>query len=224
MKIERIIIADNQPLTALAIETLIRTTSENSQAGEVPEITYATRRYELNELLKDGKPTAVVIDYTLFDFTDQEAFCLLCDRYQKTVSWLLLSEELTPNFLRYVLYQTENVGVNYKDAPLDVLTTSVKYLLRGERYISHHAADVLLRQAAETEHQKDDLTQTERDVLKLIAQGKTTKEIAYERNSSIHTINSHRKNIFRKLGVNCAHDAMKYALRSGLIDETEFLI
>ena len=50
------------------------------------------------------------------------------------------------------------------------------------------------------------------------------KEIATERVSSIHTINSHRKNIFRKLGVNCAHDAMKYAFRAGLVNEAEFYI
>ena len=54
--------------------------------------------------------------------------------------------------------------------------------------------------------------------------GKLTKEIAYERGSSIHTINSHRKNIFRKLNVNCAHDAIKYALRAGLVDQAEFYI
>ena len=50
------------------------------------------------------------------------------------------------------------------------------------------------------------------------------KEIAADRFSSVHTINSHRKNIFRKLGVNCVHDAIKYALRAGLVDESEFFI
>ena len=97
-------------------------------------------------------------------------------------------------------------------------------MLRGERYIAQHATEVLLQNAVVQEKHKDDLTQTEREVLKAIAQGKTTKEIAAERFSSIHTINSHRKNIFRKLGVNCAHDAMKYAFRAGLVDESEFYI
>lgn len=224
MKTSRIIIADNQPLTALAVETLIKNISSNSFIGEVPEIAYATCRYELTNLLKDGKPSSVILDYTLFDFTDQENFCLLCDRYKQTSCFLLLSEELTASFLRYVLYQTTNVGIAYKDASLDILKESLRYALRGERYISQHATDILLQQAVEAEHPKDDLTQTEREVLKLIAQGKTTKEIAAERFSSVHTINSHRKNIFRKLNVNCAHDAMKYALRSGLVDETEFYI
>jgi DNA-binding NarL/FixJ family response regulator len=97
-------------------------------------------------------------------------------------------------------------------------------VLRGERYVSQHATHILLQKDVERDNPKDDLTQTEREVLKSIALGKTTKEIAAERFSSIHTINSHRKNIFRKLGVNCAHDAMKYAFRAGLVDESEFYI
>jgi len=51
-----------------------------------------------------------------------------------------------------------------------------------------------------------------------------TKEIAYEKNLSFHTVNTHRKNIFRKLGVNNVHEAIKYAFRAGLIDIMEYYI
>ena len=68
------------------------------------------------------------------------------------------------------------------------------------------------------------LTSTEIEIVKAIAQGKSTKEIANERFSSIHTITTHRKNIFRKLGVNTAHEVIKYALRAGLVDSSEFYI
>ena len=60
--------------------------------------------------------------------------------------------------------------------------------------------------------------------VKMQRDGKTTKEIAAERFSSIHTVTTHRKNIFRKLGINTAHEAVKYALRAGLIDPSEFYI
>ncbi|MEO5160076.1 LuxR C-terminal-related transcriptional regulator, partial [Bacteroides ovatus] len=52
----------------------------------------------------------------------------------------------------------------------------------------------------------------------------TTKEIAAEKNLSFHTINSHRKNIFRKLGVNNVHEATKYAMRAGIVDLAEYYI
>jgi DNA-binding NarL/FixJ family response regulator len=68
------------------------------------------------------------------------------------------------------------------------------------------------------------LTPTETEILKDIALGLTTKEIAEKRFSSFHTINTHRKNIFRKLGVNTVHEATKYALRAGLIDSAEYYI
>lgn len=61
-------------------------------------------------------------------------------------------------------------------------------------------------------------------ILKEIALGKTTKEIAAEKNLSFHTINSHRKNIFRKLGVNNVHEAIKYAMRAGIVDLAEYYI
>ena len=51
-----------------------------------------------------------------------------------------------------------------------------------------------------------------------------TKEIATERFSSIHTITTHRKNIFRKLKVNTAHEVIKYALRAGWVDPSDFYI
>ena len=75
------------------------------------------------------------------------------------------------------------------------------------------------------DNSKDDLlTTAERSILKEIALGKTTKEIAAERNLSFHTVNSHRKNIFRKLGVNNAHEATKYAMKAGIVDLVEYYI
>ena len=223
MNISRIIIADNQPLTALAVETLCKRLTTYGH-GEEAEIVYATNKYELGVLLKQGINSAVVIDYTLFNFDNQENFAMMCDLYQKTSSWLLMSDELTAEFLRFVLYQTTNVSVAYKDSPIDIMREALRFVLRCERYIAQHALNILLVQETEQPHVNTDLTQTELEVLKAMTQGKLTKEIAYERESSIHTINSHRKNIFRKLNVNCAHDAIKYALRAGLVDQAEFYI
>jgi DNA-binding NarL/FixJ family response regulator len=82
---------------------------------------------------------------------------------------------------------------------------------------------VIIHQQYE-EEKPDILTATESEIVKAIAQGKTTKEIAEERFSSVHTITTHRKNIFRKLGVNTAHEVVKYAIRAGLVDPSEFYI
>ena len=211
MNIERIIIADNQPLTALAVETLCKRITSFNHKWDV-EIVYATTKYELGVFLKQGNPCAVIIDYTLFNFDNQENFTMMCDLYQKSSSWLLLSDELTPDFLRFVLYQTANVSVAYKDAPIDILREALRFVLRGERYIAQHAMSILLMKEIEDRHESTDLTQTEIEVLKAMTQGKTTREIASEHESSSHTINSHRKNIFRKLNVNCAQDIFNFMI------------
>ncbi|MDY6099278.1 MAG: LuxR C-terminal-related transcriptional regulator, partial [Bacteroidaceae bacterium] len=56
------------------------------------------------------------------------------------------------------------------------------------------------------------------------AYGKSVKEIAAERNSSVHTITTHKKNIFRKINVNTIYEATKYALRAGLLEMVEYCI
>ncbi len=68
------------------------------------------------------------------------------------------------------------------------------------------------------------LTSTEREILRLIALGHSVKEIAAMRCNSEYTISTHKKNIFSKLGVTNAHDATKYALRTGIIDLVEYYI
>jgi DNA-binding NarL/FixJ family response regulator len=101
---------------------------------------------------------------------------------------------------------------------------AIDYATRGDRYLCQRAAEVLICQQADEEQRPKVLTETEIEILRGVAQGKTTKEIAYERYSSIHTVNTHKKNIFRKLQVNTAHEAIKYAFRAGLVDPSEFYI
>ena len=94
--------------------------------------------------------------------------------------------------------------------------------LSGQRYICQRTMEMML--VPEVKEEKVKLTQTETEILKDIALGMTTKEIADKRFSSFHTVNTHRKNIFRKLGVNNVHEATKYALRAGLVDSAEYYI
>ena len=80
------------------------------------------------------------------------------------------------------------------------------------------------KRAGEVKKSDNKLTVTEQEILKEIAMGKTTKEIAAKRFVSSHTIMTHRKNIFRKLNVNNIHEATKYAMRAGIVDMAEYYI
>ena len=210
------IIADNQELTRYALEHLIAEEEEH-------QIFYAWNRAALVNLLAEHPSAIVLLDYTLFDFSDDDQLLITSERFAQS-QWILLSDELTPQFLRRVAYSSHQFSVLFKDGPLSEVRVALQSVSRhNTRFLSQRTLEVILSQQQE-EEKPDLLTATEVEIVKAIAQGKTTKEIAAERFLSVHTVTTHRKNIFRKLGINTAHEATKYALRAGLIDASEFYI
>ena len=210
------ILADNQELTRFALENLL-------QQDETALVYRAFDRAGLVALLKEHESATVILDYTLFDFADEDQLLIVAERFSLS-QWVLISDELTSRFLRRVVYSSHQFSVVFKDGPLQELREALQAASRHNRYISQRVLEVIISQQQEEDEQPSVLTNTETEIVRAIAQGKTTKEIASERFSSIHTITTHRKNIFRKLGVNTAHEVVKYALRAGLIDSSEFYI
>ena len=209
------IIADNQELTRYALESLLQKDEEN--------VVYrAFDKARIVELLKENESAVVLLDYTLFDFADEDQLLIIAERFSLS-QWILMSDDLTPQFIRRVVYSSHQFSVVYKDSPLGEVREALSAVNRHTRYLSQRALETIITQQQE-EETPSILTTTEMEIVKAIAQGKTTKEIAAERFSSIHTVTTHRKNIFRKLGINTAHEAVKYALRAGLIDPSEFYI
>ena len=173
-------------------------------------------------MLKEHEDAVVFLDYTLFDFADEDQLLIVAERFSLS-EWILISDELTPQFVRRVVYSSHQFSLVFKDGPMSEIREALQAVNRHTRYLSQRALETIITQQQE-EEKPDILTATETEIIKAIAQGKTTKEIAAERFSSIHTVTTHRKNIFRKLGINTAHEAVKYALRAGLIDPSEFYI
>lgn len=211
------ILADNQELTRFALESLLQKDEDNV-------IYRAYDRAGLVALLKEHESAVVLLDYTLFDFADEDQLLIIAERFGLS-DWILVSDELTPQFLRRVVYSSHQFSVVFKDGPMSEIREALNAVNRHTRYLSQRALEVIITQQQQEEDKSENiLTETETEIVKAIAQGKTTKEIAAERFSSIHTVTTHRKNIFRKLGINTAHEAVKYALRAGLIDPSEFYI
>lgn len=211
------ILADNQELTRLGMQTILSDFKGQS-------VTIVENKAALVERLQANGHVVVILDFTLFDFTDEGNFLIVTERFPDT-EWLLISDDLSHATIKKFIYSSKRISIVFKDTPIYLLREAIKVVLSGSRYICQHATETLLSDYQdEQQPTKATLTATELAVLKAIAQGRTTKEIAIERCSSIHTINTHRKNIFRKLGVNTAHEAVKYAFRAGLVDPAEFYI
>ena len=210
------ILADNQDLTRFALERLLKQNEEN--------VVYrASDKAGLVELLKEHEAAVVLLDYTLFDFADEDQLLIVAERFSLS-QWILISDDLTPQFLRRVIYSSHQFSIVYKDGTMKDVRDALDAVSRHNRHISQRALETIIIHQQEEEERPSILTETETEIVRAIAQGKSTKEIANERFSSVHTITTHRKNIFRKLGINTAHEAVKYALRAGLIDPSEFYI
>ena len=207
------IIADNQDISKAGMMFLL------SRQKDVSVLLEADNKAELIQQLRLYPQAVVILDYTLFDFAGADELIVLQERF-KEADWILFSDELSINFLRQVLFSS---------MAKEEIMSALQCASRKQRYICNHVSNLLLSGTASSAASPatvDDhlLTQTEKNILKEIALGKTTKEIAAEKNLSFHTINSHRKNIFRKLGVNNVHEATKYAMRAGIVDLAEYYI
>ena len=215
------ILADNQDITNAGLMFLL------GQRKEVSLILEASSKAELIQQLRLHPQAVVVLDYTLLDLASVDELLVLHERFTKA-DWLLFSDDLSLEFLRQVLFTSQAFGVVMKDSSKEEILSALQSAMRSERYICSHVSNLLL--SAHAPHspahsqREEVLTATEKSILKEIALGKTTKEIAAERNLSFHTVNSHRKNIFRKLGVNNAHEATRYAVKAGIVDLMEYYI
>jgi len=211
------IIADNQDITKAGILFLL------GGLKDVGDIVEADSRSELIKELRTYPEAIVILDYTLFDFAGADELIILTERFPK-VNWILFSDELSEEFVKRILYSSQQFGFVMKDNSKEEITSALQCAAHKERFICNHISNMLIGKQNSAPADNNILTNTEKVILKEIALGKTTKEIAAERNLSFHTINSHRKNIFRKLGVNNVHEATKYAMRAGIVDLAEYYI
>lgn len=213
-----VIIADKQDITKLGLRYILNTIKEGISVFEADE------KSDLVTLLTEHPQSIVVLDYTTFDIGSANEMLILQSRFVET-NWVLFSEELNDDLLRAVVFNSQAFSVVLKASEADEINAALSSALRGDRFICNRVTNQLLmsNRASQPKDEKL-LTQTEKEILKEIAIGKTTKEIANDRNLSFHTIITHRKNIFRKLDVNNVHEATKYAMRAGIIDVSDYYI
>lgn len=211
----KLLLADKQDITRAGLNYVIG-------KMEGMETKYIEDKAELMLALRENEDTVVILDYTLFDINDADDLLILNQRFPYT-RWLLFSEDLSADFVKILVASSMQFSILLKESPMMEIKEAIRFCIAGNRFICQRMMEVLLAPAHETE-EKIKLTKTETEILKDIALGMTTKEIAEKRFSSFHTVNTHRKNIFRKLGVNNVHEATKYALRAGLVDSAEYYI
>lgn len=212
----KILLADKQDITRAGLTYVI-------EKMEGLETKFVEDKAELMLALKENEDTVVILDYTLFDINDAAELLILNQRFPYT-RWLLFCEDLSADFVKVLIASSSMFSVLLKESQLMEIKEAIRFCVASNRFVCQRMMEVLLAPVQQEPEEKVNLTKTETEILKDIALGMTTKEIAEKRFSSFHTVNTHRKNIFRKLGVNNVHEATKYALRAGLVDSAEYYI
>ena len=124
---------------------------------------------------------------------------------------------------RFVLGMLEAGASGYllKDCAFGELASAISQVSTGNTYLSPKIADVVvkgyLNKISDTSPAGTVLTSREREILQLIAEGLTAKEIASHVFLSIKTVETHRRNIMQKLNMRSTVDLTKYAIREGLV-------
>jgi DNA-binding NarL/FixJ family response regulator len=111
-------------------------------------------------------------------------------------------------------------GIVHKDASVEELQEAIRRVLNGESYMSSSILDIMrdLMLNPEITDSLDKLTARERELLQLIAEGHTTKEIATRLNISVKTADTHRTNVMHKLDLHDIASLTRFAIQNGLVE------
>lgn len=212
MKRYKIVLADDHALLRDGIKKIITETNELEVIGE------ASDGLMLLKILKRISPDMVILDVAMPKLRGIEAAQEIHKQFP-LVAILFLSMHKSREYLQKALASGARGYVVKEDSGSELIH-AIQTIRRGGSYVSpmmmkELSDDPLGLFSSTGPAGEDPLTTRERQILQLIADGKTSREIADLLFISIHTVSNHRKNIRRKLSIRKNADLVKYALKHG---------
>jgi DNA-binding NarL/FixJ family response regulator len=207
----RILLADDHTVVRGGFRMILSAQPDMEVAGE------ATNGREAVKAAEALKPDVVVMDVSMPELNGIEATRRIGDVSPRT-RVLALSMHKDSVYVREILRAGAR-GYLLKDASDADLVNAVRAVARGEGYLSPAVSDAVLSDYRKhVTNPIDLLSSREREVLQLIAEGKTNKEIANALNLSVYTVEAHRGRLMEKLNLHSTSELVRFALRNGLID------
>lgn len=212
MKI-RILLVDDHKILRDGICSLVKEYSDMEVVGEAADGRMALR------LVQELSPDVVIMDISMPDLNGIDATRRISADYPN-VKVIALSMHYDKQFVAEI-FKAGASGYLIKDSAFDELEHAIRVVMDDKTYINPQIASLvvesLINQPTPPNHQAFSLlTEREREVLQLIADGKSTKEIASDLNVSSKTIESHRRQVMGKLNIRNVAELTKYAIREGL--------
>ena len=217
-KVDNVIIADSQFIVVEGLKSLIGTNDRYCIAGTAATLS------DLYKLLENNGIGLLITDFANFDYDGIDDLKAICVNFPQVVILNFTNAITRSEFTALTKLGVKNII--YKTAEKDEIFSAIESALRNRKFYSDEILDMIL-ELGETKLSAEDqkhLTVSEVEIVKLIADGLTTKEIAAKRNISYHTVNTHRKNIFRKTEVSNASELIMHAIKAGWINNIEYYI
>jgi DNA-binding NarL/FixJ family response regulator len=214
----QVLIADNQYLITESLKSILQNN------GNFIVYKVVNEKSELVKALKEESVSLLIIDHSQIDISSISELKEIRGNYPD-LKILVISNNVT----KTELHEFNSAGITdiiLKIVDKEELFEAIDASLKGKKFYSEEILDLLF----ETEEKKKSfeetvqLTSSELEIVRLISDGLTTKEIASRKFISFHTVISHRKNIFRKLGVTSVSELIMLAIRSGWINTIEYNI
>jgi DNA-binding NarL/FixJ family response regulator len=206
----RILLADDHAVVRKGFSLILTGQEDMEVVGQ------ASNGLQAVELAASLQPDVVVMDVSMPELNGIESTRrILANNSRARV--LALSMHRDAVYVREIL-RAGAQGYLVKDAADDVFLEAVRAIGRGEGYISPAVSNAILDDYRKhVSNPVDLLTAREREILQVIAEGKTNKEIAGDLSLSVYTVEAHRGRIMEKLNLHNTGDMVRFALRNGLI-------
>ena len=211
-----IILADDHVLVRQGLKRILEEMPGLEVVGE------ANDGLELLTLLSHRVPDMVILDIFMPNLRGIEAIYEI-KKFQRDIKILILTMHTDKEYL-YLALSAGAKGYLLKEDADKELFSAIEKVRQGKTYLSPHFSEEVINDLvqigkgeAKDVFERDPLTPREREVLKMIAEGQSSKEIAGALFISVFTVNNHRASIMEKLNLNKATDLVKYAIRKGYI-------
>lgn len=210
----RVVLADDHRIVCEALKQALE------REPGVQVVGVAGNGREAVRLARDFKPDVVVLDVTMPELSGVEAARQIRENHPEA-RIIALSMHSDRRFVTGMLTAGAS-GYLVKDCALEELALALRTVMRGEIYLSPRIAGAVVESLRRATSPVGDFTQVavltsrEREVLQLLAEGHATRDIATRLHVSVKTVETHRRQIMTKLGIENVAGLTKFAIREGL--------
>ncbi|MGV6811057.1 MAG: response regulator transcription factor [Brevirhabdus sp.] len=202
----RVVIVDDHPMVAEGVRAILET------YDGIEVIATLSNGQEIIDQVARLDPDVILLDLNMPQIGGLSATEILLERRPQT-RILILSMHDSAEYISTALNHGAR-GYILKDVPTDDIKTAIDTVMRGEIYMCHGAEAAL---TPKTLDGREPLTSREQTILLELAQGKSNKEVAAALDISVRTVETHRKNIKRKLGISSTAGLTRYAMEHGVL-------